>query len=344
MINDGSWSLVKHYLTPIRHLFEMPGITEIEINRFDRVFIEKNGRTEFLSDVRFDGEDEVVTLIYQIANALGQPVDKDNPILDARLVDGTRVCGVLYPVSTEGSSISFRIFPKERITADKLVYIGSLSQEMLDFLRTAMICRANVLISGGTGSGKTTLLNALTRFIPADERVLTVEDTRELNVNLPNFISLEAPMRRRETDGPVIDMSFLIRTTLRLNPDRIIVGEIRDAQAATAFLHAVNTGHTACSTIHSNSADDALTRIQTLVAGHGDLPFDVVKFQVRSNLNLLIHAERTPHHGRRVVCIAEIKSGEPVNLWRWSYRRGEHIKEDVRSIILDTIEKFAPPN
>lgn len=338
---NGCWDLVDHYLGPIRHLFELPGVTEIEVNRFDRIFIEQNGQTQRVPDLRFEDEDKVALIIRQIANALGQAVDKDShPILDARLQDGTRVCGVLYPVSTQGSSISFRVFPKERITAERLLALGSLNSEMLDFLKLAVICRANILVSGGTGSGKTTLLNALSQFIPPADRVLTVEDTQELQVSAANHIALEAPTRRKKADGQTVDMSFLIKTTLRLNPTRIIVGEIRDGHAATAFLHAVNTGHNASSTIHANGPDDALTRVQTLVAGQGSLPFEVVKAQVRSNLNLVVHAEKTPNHGRRIVAITEIQQGRPVPLWRWSYRQGLHIRETVASNLYSRLEKY----
>ncbi|KJS30750.1 MAG: hypothetical protein VR64_14550 [Desulfatitalea sp. BRH_c12] len=337
----GSWDLVEHYLTPVRHLFDLPGVTEIEINRFDRIFVEQNGQTKIMAGLAFADEDQVSLLIHQIANALGQAVDKNShPILDARLHDGTRVCGVLYPVSTHGSSISFRVFPQQQITAEKLITFGSLTPEMLDYLKMAVICRANILVSGGTGSGKTTLLNALSQAIPSADRVLTVEDTRELRISSDNHISLEAPTRRKREDGQEVDLSFLIKTTLRLNPTRIIVGEIRDAKAATAFLHAINTGHTACSTIHANGPEDALTRIQTLVAGQGGLPFDVVKAQVRTNLNLLVHAEKTPNHGRRIVLLTEIQDGRSVHLWRWSYSQARHIREPIASSLYNRLEKY----
>jgi pilus assembly protein CpaF len=338
---NGCWDLVEHYLSPIRHLFDLPGVTEVEVNRFDRIFIEQHGQTKPVAGAAFEDEDQVALLIHQIANALGQAVDKDShPILDARLLDGTRVCGALYPVSTHGSSLSFRIFPKEQITAGELVQRGSLTCEMLDFLKLSVICRANILVSGGTGSGKTTLLNVLSQFIAPADRVVTVEDTRELRITGENHVSLEAPTRRKQADAQTVDLSFLIKTTLRLNPTRVLVGEIRDGHAATAFLHAVNTGHNASSTIHANGPEDALTRVQTLVAGQGSLPFDVVKAQVRANLNLLIHAEKTPNHGRRIVSITEIQDGRCVQLWRWSYRQGLHVREPANSGLYCRLEKY----
>ena len=339
---DDTWKLVEYYLTPIKHLFALSGVTEIEVNRFDRIFIERNGRTLPAPGAAFADERQVTVLIHQIANALGQAVDQDShPILDARLLDGTRVCGVLAPISTTGSCISFRVFPERRITAQDLLSFGSFSVEMLDFLKLCVRCRANILVSGGTGSGKTTLLNALSQFIPSQDRVVTVEDTRELHIDVENHVALEAPLRRKQIDGQTVDMAFLIKTCLRLNPTRIIVGEIRDGYAATAFLHGINTGHSACSTIHANGPEDALTRIQTLVAGQGDLPFEVVKAQVRANLNLLIHAERTPKHGRRVVSIAEIVDGVCTPLWRWSYVKAQHVRESAPLVLLKRLEKYS---
>ncbi len=338
---NGCWDLVDYYLAPIKHLFETKAVTEICVNRYDEVFIEQNG--EMLPvDASFADEDQVATLIKQIANALGQPRDKDtHPVLDARLLDGTRVCGVLYPVATRGSCISFRIFPKKRITAGFLVEKGAITAKMLDFLKLAVICRFNILVSGGTGSGKTTLLNVLSDFIPTKDRVLTVEDTRELQIENENHIPFEAPTRRKKKDSQDVDLAFLIKTCLRKNPTRIIVGEIRDAKAANAFLQAINTGHSACSTIHANGPEDALIRIQTLVAGQGDLPFDVVKAQVRANLNIIVHTESTPNHGRRIVSVTEIIEGKPVELWCWSYRQGIHTRTDVKSGIYQRLEKFA---
>lgn len=338
---NGCWDLVDYYLKPIKDLFKLEGVTEICVNRFDEIFIEQNGESIPVPDVCFPNEEHVATMVNQIANALGQAVDKDtHPVIDARLLDGTRVCAVLYPVATRGTCITFRIFPEKPITADFLIKNGSMTAEMLEFLNLAVTCRCNILISGGTDSGKTTLLNVLCGYIPQKDRVLTVEDTRELQIDNENHIPLEAPTRREKSRGQNVDLAFLIKTCLRKNPTRIIVGEIRDAQAATAFLHAINTGHSACSTIHANGPADALTRIQTLVAGAGELPFKVVKSQVRSNLNLIVHAESTPKQGRRVVSIAEIIEGRLAELWRWSYRQGVHVKQDAESAIYQRLEKF----
>lgn len=340
MRTNGVWDLVKYYMTPIEPLFDIEGVTEISVNRFDEIYIERFDKRE-KADARFDDGDAVATLINQIGVALGQTVNKDTyPVLDARLTDGTRICGVLYPISTRGSCISFRLFPKKRITGDYLVERQTLTEDMLDFLKLSVVCRSNMLVSGSTGSGKTTLLNILSSFIPEEERVLTVEDTKELQVLTKNLVSLEAPTRRKQGDSQAVDLAFLIKTSLRKNPNRIIVGEIRDAAAATAFLHAINTGHSACSTIHANSSEDSLLRIQTLVAGEGTLPFDVVKSQVRSNLDIVVHVELTPNQGRRVTSITEIVNGTTKELWAWSYRKAHHVKKSNESEIYRKAEKF----
>lgn len=341
MDRQNPWDLVEHYLGPIKELFNTDGVTEICVNRHDEIWIEKFGNFERVKDFKFPDEAYVSTMVSQIANALGQAVDKvTHPILDARLKDGTRVCAPLHPVSVRGTSISFRLFPKKKLTAKDLINFGSFTEEMFEYLRLATICHFNILVSGGTGSGKTTLLNTISEFIPTEDRVITVEDTQELRIATPNQVNLEAPTRRQKKDSQHVDMALLIKTCLRMNPTRIVVGEIRDASAATAFLHAINTGHTSCSTIHANSSADALERIQTLVAGHGDLPFQVVEAQVRSNLNLIVHAEKTPKHGRKLTSIAEIQDGKVVPIYRWSYNQGKHVKTDAKASLYERLEKY----
>lgn len=342
MMNDnGTWELVEHYLEPIKSLFELDGVTEISINRFDDIWVERFGKGERITDVSFESEQYVSTMVHQIAVALGQPVDeKTHPVLDARLKDGTRVCAPLYPVSTRGTCLSLRVHPKKELTVNDLLSYESFTEEMLDFMKMAIICHYNILVSGSTGSGKTTVLNVLSEFIPKDDRVITVEDTRELKVTVPNQVNLEAPIKRKKEDSQTVDMAFLIKTCLRKNPTRIMVGEIRDTSAATAFLHAINTGHTSCSTIHANSEYDALERIQVLVAGGGKLPFQVVEAQVRSNLNLIIHARNTPKHGRRLVGIAEVQNKEVVPIYRWDYEQGKHIRTDAHSQLSDRYKEY----
>jgi pilus assembly protein CpaF len=342
-----SWNLAKHYLEPVKELLELDDISEIMINRFDEIFVERRGEMTRVN-AKFESEDRLTTAIIQIGNALNQPVDaRNNPILDARLPDGSRVCGVLFPNSTRGSSMSIRVFPKKRLTAEGLVERGSLNAAMIRYLKIAVIVRSNMLVSGGTASGKTTILNILSTYIPHHERVLTAEDTKELQLDLPNRVFLEAPHRMRDpgTTAQHIDMAQLIRTTLRMNPTRIFVGEIRDQNAGVAFLQAINTGHNGtCSTIHANNAADALVRMQTLVAGGGgSLPYEVVQAQVRRNLHVLIHVENTPRHGRRVVEIGELRGGELHVLWTWDYVNGVHVEDTAalaNSVVMKNGQKY----
>ena len=336
------WNLVGYYLSPIAALFTEPGVTEISVNRFDQVFVEKDGLFRE-SAARFPDEQHLRTLITQIANALGQVAEKNtHPVLDGRLQDGSRVCAVLEPTATRGACLSIRIFPKEAISARFLTHAQALSPDMMAFLETAVLCRANILVSGGTDSGKTTLLNVLAGFIPQQDRLITVEDTRELKIELKNHIALEAAQRRKlAQDAQGLDMAFLIKTCLRLNPTRILIGEIRDAAAAKAFLHAINTGHSGTMTsLHANNPEDALVRLQVLTAGEGALPLELVRMQVRRNLDVLVHTELTPRQGRRVIEIAELAEGELIPLWRWSYAEGCHRREAQHSRMERKAERY----
>jgi len=332
-----NWELVKHYISPIKKYLTMEGVTEICVNKYDEIFVEIKGEMKRV-DARFDSEHSVETLIIQIANALGQVADnQEHSILDARLWDGSRVCAVLSPTATKGANLTIRTFPKLSLSSDDLLKSGSITDEMLEFLRLSILTKANMLVSGGTGSGKTTLLNILSNLIPKEERVITVEDTQELQCNVDNLISLEAPRRRAgKGEIEVIDMGRLIKTTLRQRPDRIMVGEIRDPEAAAAFLTAINTGHSGvCSTIHANNCTKAIVRLAREASSRENAaPWDVIEYGVREDVNVLIHAERTPKHGRRVVEISEIQDTKPVTIWSFNHTKGEH--EFFRSHLKDS--------
>lgn len=336
---DPAWGLVEHYLEPIKHYFVMDGVSEIMVNAYNKIFIEQFGKMRKI-DEHFKSEYDTKTLILQIANALGQGADEDtHPIVDARLPDGTRVCCTFSSVSAGANTLTFRVFPKVKITADMLVEYQSLTSEMLDYLKKTVLIRGNLLVSGGTGSGKTTILNCLSEYIPECDRVITCEDTKELQIDMVNMISLEAPNRRKQSDDAiVVDLAYLIKTTLRQKPSRIIVGEIRNADASFAFLQAINTGHSGCwSTLHANSPEKALKRIQTLVASNGDLPYEVVHDEVRSNLDVIIQAEDTPNDGKKIVDISEVQEdGTLKRMFYWDFRAKEHKNESLaESVILN---------
>jgi pilus assembly protein CpaF len=319
------WELVRHYLKPIKDYFTMEGVTGIFVNRFDSVFIMRRGEFEPVP-ARWMNEFHFVTAIEQIANALGQEVHPlERPLLDARLDDGSRINAVLAPTGVAGSNMSVRLFPKTRFTAQALMNAGSFDESMCKYLRLAMLNRFNMIVSGGTGSGKTTLLNAVSNFIPDGDRIVSIEDTAELQLNSSHWVALEAPHRFVKDVEP-LTMSRLVKNALRMEPQRLIVGEVRDGLAAEALLTAANTGHSGIlSTIHANSAMDTIDRLTNLAAaGFSAIPYEHVQRQVRNNLDVIVHAQKTPKHGRRLVEIAELTNGEFKLLWKWNHREGRH--------------------
>lgn len=319
------WELVRHYLSPIEPYFQLEGVTGIFVNRFDSVYIMRRGEFEPVP-ARWNNEFHFVTCIEQIANALGQEVHAlERPLLDARLDDGSRINAVLAPTGVAGSNMTVRLFPKTRYTAEALMETGSFDAPMCRYLRLAMLNRFNLVVSGGTGSGKTTLLNAVSNFIPPDDRIVSIEDTAELQIHSAHWVALEAPHRFVKDMEP-LTMSRLVKNALRMEPQRLIIGEVRDAAAAEALLTAANTGHSGIlSTIHANSALDTIDRLTNLAAsGFSAIPYEHVQRQVRKNLDVIVHAQKTPHHGRRIVEIAELEDGAYKELWHWDYQEGRH--------------------
>jgi pilus assembly protein CpaF len=319
------WELVRHYLRPIEPFFRLEGVTGIFVNRFDSVYIMRRGEFERV-EARWSSEFHFVTAIEQIANALGQEVHAiERPLLDARLDDGSRINAVLAPTGVAGSNMTVRLFPKTRYTADALMQAGSFDAAMCSYLRLAMLNRFNIIVSGGTGSGKTTLLNAVSNFIPPDDRIVSIEDTAELQIDSSHWVALEAPHRFMKDVEP-LTMSRLVKNALRMEPQRLIIGEVRDGAAAEALLTAANTGHSGIlSTIHANSALDTIDRLTNLAAaGFTAIPYEHVQRQVRKNLDVIVHAQKTPHHGRRIVEIAELEDGEFRLLWKWNYDDARH--------------------
>lgn len=322
---------------PILTLLDDPEITEICVNAWNDVWIEKAGRLS-RTEARWSSEIELVTFIRQVANALGQEVDEQRrPLLDARLEDGTRLNATLRPIAVFGPCLSIRPFPKRVFALDDLLRLGAVSAEMAEIFRTAVDARLNVLVSGGTGSGKTTLLRCLCRFVPEAERTITIEDTAEnLLPDHPHRLSFEAPKRRQGEGVIAITLGLLIENALRQRPDRIIVGEIRSAEAAAAFIDAVNTGHAGTmSTIHANSAADALARLDVLYARQaGNFSIDVIRALIRGNIDLVVHAARQPAAAdgptRRVKELLWLEEGRPVPLIR--HHSAEGLVRDAEAI------------
>jgi pilus assembly protein CpaF len=290
---------------PLDPLLHDRSVSEIMVNGPDQVFIERRGVLT-KSDVHFDDENQLLETIRRMVATTGRHIDGLNPMVDARLPDGSRVNAIIRPASIHGPALTIRKFKDAVLGMDDLTREGSLSPAMSDFLTAAVLGRMNILVSGGTGSGKTTTLNVIARFIPHNQRVITIEDAAELQIDHPHVISLEHRPPNVEGKGE-LTIRQLLRNSLRMRPDRILVGEVRGAEALD-MLQAMNTGHDgSMSTIHSNSARDALSRLETMVMMASiDIPFEAVRAQIASAVNLIVHQARMPDGRRKVAQIAEV--------------------------------------
>ena len=282
-------------------------ITEVMINGPDNIFVERKGRLTRV-DKHFKDEQELRRVIDLIVGKAHREVSEANPIVDTRLEDGSRVNVVLSPIALSGSTVTIRKFSKQPMTMEKLLEYGSITPEVAQFLQKLVKARYNIFIAGGTGSGKTTFLNALSSYIPHDERIITIEDSAELQITqIPNIVRLETRNATASSgESKKIDIQSLIRSSLRMRPDRIIVGEVRGAEALD-MLQAMNTGHDgSLSTGHANSAEDMLSRLETMVLMGMELPLEAVRRQIASGVELLVHLERARDGKRQVAEIAEI--------------------------------------
>jgi pilus assembly protein CpaF len=300
-------------LGPLQSLLEDNGISEIMINHPKQVFVERRGRL-VLSPVTFESTAQLRQVIDRIVSSIGRRVDESSPMCDARLRDGSRVNVVLPPLALDGPCMTIRKFSRDKLQPDDLITMGSATPEMIRFLEAAVRTKLNVLVSGGTSSGKTTLLNVLSGFIPVDERIVTVEDAAELQLRQAHVIRLEARPPNVEGKGAV-EIRDLVRNSLRMRPDRIVVGECRGGEALD-MLQAMNTGHEgSMSTVHANSPYDALNRLETMVLMAGtDLPSRAIQKQIASAIDIIVQAERLRGGTRKIVSIAEItgiEDGEP---------------------------------
>lgn len=292
-------------LGPIQPLLDDPDISEVMVNGPKKVFVEKNGKLA-KSPVAFDDDNHVLRIIDRIVLPLGRRIDADSPTVDARLPDGSRVNAVIPPVAIDGPSITIRKFKKDKLTIQQLINLDSLTPNMAEFIRACVIARLNVVISGGTGSGKTTLLNVLSGYIPEGERIITIEDAAELQLQQDHVMRMET--KTSNTDGTgAVTIRDLVRNSLRMRPDRIVVGEVRAGEALD-MLQAMNTGHDgSLTTVHANSPRDAISRIETLVLMAGmDLPLKVVRQQISSAVDLIIQQTRLKDGARKVTAITEV--------------------------------------
>jgi len=296
-------------LGPIEPLLQDPTISDILVNTYKRVFVERNGRLEKI-DVQFKDDRHLLQIIDRIVSAVGRRIDDSSPMVDARLADGSRVNAVIPPLALDGPHLSIRKFKKDVLSAPDLLRTETLTPAMLELLQGIVKARLNVLISGGTGAGKTTLLNMLSEAIPATERIVTIEDSAELQLRQPHVVRLETRTANVEGAGEVSQRHLLINS-LRMRPDRIIMGEVRGAEAVD-MLQAMNTGHDgSLTTLHANTPRDALARLETMISMAGlNLPTKGMRQQIASAINVLIQVERLSDGQRKIVNISEITGME----------------------------------
>lgn len=297
----------------LEELISDENITEIMINGHEDIFIERFG-TIMRANVKFSSKNRLMDVIQQMVSGVNRRVNEANPIVDSRLEDGSRVNVVLSPIAINGPVVTIRKFPKEGITIEKLIKIGSVTVEVAEFLRALVIAGYNIFISGGTGSGKTTFLNVLSNYIPKDERVITIEDSAELQLQeIDNLVRLEARQANAEGENG-ITIRDLIKSSLRMRPDRIVVGEVRGAEALD-MLQAMNTGHDgSLSTGHANSPKDMLSRLETMVLMGTDMPLSAIRSQIASGIDIIVHLGRLRDKSRKVLEIVEVLSYENMEI------------------------------
>ena len=296
-------------LGPLEDLLRDPDISDILINGPKQIYIEKKGRL-VVSETTFRDNDHLLTVIQRIASAMGRRVDESTPMLDARLADGSRVNAIISPLALDGHSVSIRRFGAIPFTLEKLKEFGAMTEEMHRFLESAVAAKLNIIISGGTGSGKTTLLNCLSRCIPDGDRVLTIEDAAELQLQRDHVVRLETRPANVEGKG-LITQRDLVKNALRMRPDRVVIGEIRGGEALD-MLQAMNTGHDgSMTTLHSNGTRDTIRRLESMVSMAGlDFPIATIRQQISSAVQLLVHADRLTGGPRKITAISEITGME----------------------------------
>jgi len=292
-------------LGPLEPILADPTVNDILVNGYNKVYVERRGKLERVA-VRFRDDAHLIKIIDKIATAVGRRIDESSPMVDARLADGSRVNAIIPPLAIDGPSLSIRKFAVDPLRVDDLIRLGTITQGLAELMRAVVKTRLNVLISGGTGTGKTTMLNVMSSFIPGDERIVTIEDSAELQLQQIHVVRLETRPPNIEGHGEVT-LRDLVRNSLRMRPDRIVVGEVRGGEALD-MMQAMNTGHDgSLTTIHANSPRDALTRLETMLSMTGlEIPEKALRHQVCSAINVVIQLSRLSDGSRRMVSFSEI--------------------------------------
>jgi pilus assembly protein CpaF len=292
------------FLAPVAPFLRDDRVSEIMINGFEEVYIERGGKLE-RTDARFASDHALESAVRNIAQFVGKSVSADHPVLDARLPDGSRVCAILPPAARRGICVSIRRFPKERLTVDQLLRYGALSEAARRFLEICVLCKRNIMVAGGTGSGKTSLLNALSSFVPTQERIVVIEDSSEVQLQQPHAVYLEARPPDPKGRGAVT-IRDLLRATLRMRPDRIVVGECRGGEALD-LIQAMTSGHGgSLSTVHATYPHDTLHRLETLcLMSDVELPLSAMRAQIASAVNIIVQTSRMNDGSRKITHVAE---------------------------------------
>lgn len=325
-------------LDVLQELVDDPQVTEIMINGPDKIFVERNGRLSE-SGLHFDSEEKLQNVIQQIVSDCNRAVNEASPIVDARLRNGARVNVVLNPVALNGPIVTIRRFPDKPITMDDLVSFGSITEEVCEWLGRLVQAKYNIFISGGTGSGKTTFLNALSNYIPEEERIITIEDSAELQIkNIRNIVRMET--RNANVEGcREITIRDLIKTSLRMRPDRIVVGEVRGGEAFD-MMQCLNTGHDgSMSTGHANSSRDMLSRLENMVLMGIEIPLDAIRKQIASGIDIIVHLGRLRDKTRKVLEIVEVTGYEKGEILLSPLYHFEEEGETAEGKILGTLQK-----
>ena len=311
---------VSQFFAPIRSLFDDPLVADIMINGYDKIYVERRGLLE-LTDLRFASQDALEAALRNVAQYVGKTLDPDTPILEGRLPDGSRIEAILPPSAHDGPYVSIRRFFKETLTVERLVRFGALTEEVAESLHAIVASKLNVVVAGGTGSGKTSMLNALSSFIPAGERIVTIEDARELQLQREHVLSLEARPADPRGKGAVT-IRNLFRATLRLRPDRIIVGEIRGGEALD-LIQAMTSGHGGCmSTLHATYPADTLSRLETMaMMSDVDMPLAALRVQLASAVNFIVQTARLQDGSRKITHVSEVCGFDAV--------AGEYLTQDI---------------
>ncbi|MFT5653125.1 MAG: pilus assembly protein CpaF, partial [Psychromonas sp.] len=296
-------------LGPLEALLADPSISDILVNNFDNIFVERFGKLEKVPVTFYDNR-HLLNIIDRIVSRVGRRIDESSPMVDARLQDGSRINAIIPPLALDGPCLSIRRFAVDKLTAEQLIAYGSMSKEMGQFIQAIIVGKLNVLISGGTGSGKTTLLNILSGYIPENERIITIEDSAELQLQQPHTVRLETRIANIEGKGEILQRD-LVKNCLRMRPDRIVIGEVRGAEAID-MLAAMNTGHEgSLTTLHANTPRDALGRMENMVCMAGfDMPIKNIRAQIASAINVVIQLQRHEDGCRRITSVQEINGME----------------------------------